>query len=509
MTVANAMVLVDQTAVPLALPSIMGEFGIDSQLAQWVLSASLLPLAGLLVLGGRLGDLLGRRRVFVVGAAVFAGASALAGLSPTIELLLAFRVLQGAAGALMLPTTIAIVSASFATRDRGRALGTMGGAAAVAGAFGPVLGGGLTAVLGWRSVLLVNVPLALLAVVVARHAIPKDPARRDQSPVDVAGATLLCLALVGLIVGLAQSQDWGWRSPGVLLSLTASAAAAALFILVEHRAADPLMDFGLLRRHRNYLAATISQAIAGMAEMGLGLIFPLVLILNLGMDPGLAGLALIPATLPMVVMAPIAGRWYDSVGGRKPLVVGFLVLALAGVALAAGTAVSSTSYWTMLPGLLTFGTGLAIVLTVNDPVSLDMVPEQHHGQASGVSATAEQFGGALGIATFYLIFHATYVDRFVTNVSESSLADLSDAQVERFEQDIQKAEQTGLNPDTFDPALNPYLSAAQDASYVGYTVVFLLLSGLAAAAVILMSRLVRRPEPAPGASGTVDREAPG
>ena len=505
MTVANAMVLVDQTAVPLALPSIMSEFGIDSQLAQWVLSASLLPLAGLLVLGGRLGDLLGRRRVFILGAVVFAGASALAGLSPGIELLLAFRVLQGAAGALMLPTTIAIVSASYFTKDRGRALGMMGGGAAVAGAFGPVLGGGLTSVFGWRSVLLINVPLALIAVAVARHAIRKDPPRRDQSPVDVAGATLLCLALVGLIVGLAQSQEWGWTSPGVLLSLTASAAAAAAFVFVERRTADPLMEFALLRRHRNYLAATISQAIGGMAEMGLGLILPLVLILNLSMDPGLAGLALIPTTLPMIVVAPLAGRWYDSVGGRMPLVVGFLLLAIAGVALAAGTALSSTSYWSLLPGLLVFGMGLAIVLTVNDPVSLDMVPVQHHGQASGVSATAEQFGGALGIAIFYLIFHATYVDRFVSNVSTSSLTDLSDAQMERFRQDIQDAEQTGLHPDTFDPALNAYLGAARDASYFGYTVVFILLSGLSIAAVIVMARLVRRPEPAlegDGATGS-------
>jgi predicted MFS family arabinose efflux permease len=185
-------------------------------------------------------------------------------------------------------------------------------------------------------------------------------------------------------------------------------------------------------------------------------------------------------------------RWPDA------LVVGFLMLALAGVALAAGTTLSSTTYWSLLPGLLVFGTGLAVVLTVNDPVSLDMVPVQHHGQASGVSATAEQFGGALGIAIFYLVFHATYVDRFVSNVSKSSLADLSDAQVERFRRDIQDAEQTGLHPDTFDPALNAYLDAARDGSYFGYTVVFTLLSGLAIAAVIVMARLVRRPEPAPG-----------
>lgn len=155
----------------------------------------------------------------------------------------------------------------------------------------------------------------------------------------------------------------------------------------------------------------------------------------------------------------------------------------------------STSYWTVLPGLLLFGTGLALVLTVNDPVALDMVPEKDHGQASGVSATAEQFGGALGIALFYLIFHANYVDQLLSNIASGPLAELSDAQLERFKQDILNAEQTGLHPSTFDPSLNPYLEAALDASYFGYAVVFLLVSALALIAAVVMAKLVRKPEP--------------
>lgn len=506
MTVANAMVLVDQTAVPLALPSIMNEFRVGSQQVQWVLNASLLPLAGFLVLGGRLADLLGRRRVFMVGSAIFAISSALAGLAPDFGILLTFRVFQGVGGALMLPTTIAIVSATFPDAERGRALGTMGGAAAVAGAFGPTLGGALTSTLGWRFVLLVNVPLAVAAVVTAMRAIAPDPPRTGSRSIDVVGTLLLSAALAGLIFAVAQSQTWGWGSPGVLTPLLGSALAAWLFVRLERRSQNPLMDFSLLRRYPNYRGAVVSQSVAGMAEMGLGILLPLILILNLGMDPGLAGLALIPATLPMILVAPLAGRWYDKVGGRVPLVIGFSALALSGLLLAAG--VLTHSYWLLLPGLLVYGTGLALVLTVNDPVSLDTVPTAEHGQASGVSATAEQFGGALGIAVLYTVFHATYVDRLHANIDSSPIADASDSQLARLKADLLAAEQTGLHPDSFDPEVSQYLVAALEAAEFGYAVTFVLVSVLAVATGVVVGRLVR-PVGTPDSDGPRQADVPG
>jgi MFS family permease len=274
---------------------------------QWVLNASLLPLAGLLVFGGRLGDVIGRRRVFVLGSVVFAGASVCAGLAPSFPVLL-FRVLQGSGGALMLPTTIAIVSAAYRGADRGRALGTMGGAAAVAGACGPIIGGALTSAFGWRSVLLINAPLAVLAVVATMRSVPADAPPKDHVRIDVAGTVLLSLTLIGSVFGHAQSQVWGWTSAGALVPLVISVVAAAGFVVVERRSANPLLEFGLHRKYPNYLGATLSQAIGAMAEMGLGLLFPLLLILNLGMAPGLAGLALIPTTIPMVLVAPLAGH---------------------------------------------------------------------------------------------------------------------------------------------------------------------------------------------------------
>ena len=310
MTVANAMVLVDQTAVPLALPNVMGDFRIGSQLAQWVLTASLLPLAGFLVLGGRLGDLLGQRRIFTIGCVLFAGASAFGGAAPSFPVLLVCRVLQGVGGALMLPNTVAIVSTTFSD-GQGSALGTMGGIAAIAAALGPTIGGALTGLFSWRAVLLVNVPLAAFGVFAARRAVPPDPSREGSSEIDVTGASLLTVAVVGAVFGITQSQVWGWTSPAVIASIAASIAALAAFIIVERRVSQPLVNLALLRRRPNYLAASVGQLIAGMAEMGVALLFPLILILNLKMPPALAGVALIPTTVPMVFIAPLAGRWYD------------------------------------------------------------------------------------------------------------------------------------------------------------------------------------------------------
>ena len=315
MTAANAMILVDQTAVPLTLPDIMRSFEVGSQEVQWVLNGSLLPLAGLLVFGGRLGDLIGRRRVFVTGSLMFVTASAVGGLAPDFWVLLAARIVQGAGGALMLPTTVAIVNSTFPPDARGRALGAMGGAAAVFAALGPTIGGTLTSVLSWRAVLLVNVPLALVAVLLALRHVPADEdAGEERERIDALGTALLSLALIGLVFGLSQSQQSGWASVAVILPLAVSALAAVGFVLWERAAHSPLVDFGLLRE-RNYLGASLSQLLAGMAEIGLGVIFPLLLILNLTMDPALAGLALIPTTIPMVVLAPLAGRWYDRAGG--------------------------------------------------------------------------------------------------------------------------------------------------------------------------------------------------
>jgi len=328
---------------------------------------------------------------------------------------------------------------------------------------------------------------------VTLRAVPADERRAGHVHVDLSGAAAAGVGLVALVFGLGQTATWGWSSPGVLGSLVVSVVAFVLFVLRERRSPDPLMDFALLRRSRNYLGATISQALAGMAEMGLGLIFPLLLILNLEMDPALAGLALIPTTLPMVLVAPLVGRWYDRSGGRPPLVVGFGCLAVAGVLLAFGA--QMRSYPWLLPGLLAYGIGLAIVLTVNDPVSIDTVPERDHGQASGVSATAEQGGGAIGIALLYSVFHSLYVTRLHGDIAARDLPPLDDETGPLLRDALDAAEQVGLDPATFDPRVSAYLDSARTASDFGYSATFLVTTVLALVGLVATATLVRRPAP--------------
>jgi EmrB/QacA subfamily drug resistance transporter len=492
MIVANAMILVDQTAVPLALPAIMKQFGIGTQVGQWVLNASLLTLSGFLILGGRLGDLFGRRRVFLVGAVTFATASAVGGLAPVFPALLIARVFQGLGGALMLPGSVAIVNSTFPSSQRGKALGTMGGVAAIAGALGPTIGGVLTSALSWRFVLLVNVPLAVVCVIATLRAVPADRGRREAVHLDLLGTGLLFVAIVGLVFGLTETQAAGVGSPEVVGSLALAVVSAGLFIRRELRIANPLMDLRLLRSTPNYLGSTLSQGLAGMAEMGLGLLFPLLLILNLGMSPAVAGLALIPTTIPMIALSSATGRWYDRVGGRPPLVIGFGVLATSGLALYVG--VSQHDYLGLLPGLLLYGTGLALVLTVNDPVSLDSIDDQQSGEASGVSATAEQAGGAIGIATLYALFHSVYVGRLHQLINSGPLKDLTNKQYEQLRSALQAAEQTGLKPHHFNQSLVQYLQPAYKAADRGYSAAFLAVTAISLLGMVATARLVRQPQ---------------
>ncbi|HVV66768.1 MAG TPA: MFS transporter [Candidatus Saccharimonadales bacterium] len=488
--VANAMILIDQTAVPLALPDIVHTFSISQGDSQWVLNASLLPLASFLVLGGRMGDMFGPKKIFSIGLFAFAGASAVGGFAPTFPLLLLCRIVQGVGGALMLPTSISVVSTMVSNRNKGRILGLVGGVAAVAGAFGPTLGGVLTSVFSWRAVLLVNLPLACFAYLALRRAAPANRPAVARGHIDITGTVLLAIALTGLVFGLAQSQQLSYDAPiaSVAVPLGISLLAAIGFVATERHSPNPLMSFGLLKRHPNYLGATVSQIIGGMAEMGMGILLPLFLILDLGMPPIVAGVALIPASLPMVFVAPAAGRWYDRVGGRQPLMAGFAMLSVSVGLMAA--AVFADNYVWLLPGLLLYGVGLALVLATNDPVTLDTLPDERHGEASGVSATAEQFGGAIGIAGLYLIFHTSYVDKLHELIRERGLS-MQISQLEHLRSTIIAAEQTGLKPDHIPAALASYLPAALSASDYGYAIAFVATSILSLIGLLAVLLLVR------------------
>jgi EmrB/QacA subfamily drug resistance transporter len=395
MTLASSMILVDQTAVPLAAPHAISGLHAQISQSQWLMTANILPLAALMVFGGRLGDLFGMRRVFLIGAVTFALATTAMGASQDIAMAIAARALQGAGAALMMPTALAIVSAVYPDEEKGSALGILAGASAFFAALGPVLGGALTAI-DWRLVFLINVPLAVLTIILTLRATPDlKPSEAASRDLDLEGVVTFAIAVGALIFGLSQGPEEGWGQAETLIPIAVGLAFIPIFLAVERRARNPMINFKLFR-HENFLASNLSQLLAGMIELGLGFLTPFFLLLVVGVSPAAAGVALIPATIPVILAGPLAGKAFDRFGGRWPLVVGFLVLAVSGVVLA--VSVSSESAVALIPGLLLQGLGLGIVLTVNDPTGLTAVPEKDAGEGAGMINTSEQLGGALGIA---------------------------------------------------------------------------------------------------------------
>jgi EmrB/QacA subfamily drug resistance transporter len=400
MTLASSMILVDQTAVPLAAPHAISGLHAQISQSQWLMTANIIPLAALMVFGGRLGDLFGMRRVFLFGAVVFALATTAMGASQDIAWAIVARALQGAGAALMMPTALAIVSAVYPDEEKGSALGILAGASAFFAALGPVLGGALTAI-DWRLVFLVNVPLALITIALTLRATPQlEPDPKASRDLDLPGVATFALAIGTLVFGLSQGPEEGWGDPTTLIPIAIGLVLTPIFLLIERRAAKPMINFSLFR-HENFLASNLSQLLAGMIELGLGFLTPFFLLLVVGVSPAAAGVALIPATIPVILAGPLSGKAFDRFGGRWPLFAGFLVLAASGIVLA--VSVSSESAVALIPGLLLQGLGLGIVLTVNDPTGLTAVPAEDAGEGAGMINTSEQLGGALGIAVLSAI----------------------------------------------------------------------------------------------------------
>ncbi|HWJ42230.1 MAG TPA: MFS transporter, partial [Solirubrobacterales bacterium] len=441
MTLSSSMILVDQTAVPLASPDAIQHLGGGVSEGQWLMTANILPLAALMVFGGRLGDLFGLRRVFLWGAVVFAVATTLMGAAQDMPWAIAARALQGTGAALMMPTALAIVSAVFPAEQKGSALGILAGASAFFAALGPVLGGALTSI-DWRLVFLVNVPLALLAIFLTlRSTPPLEPDPDAPRDLDLPGVATFALSVGALVFGLSQGATEGWGEPVTFVPIALGVVLLPVFVWVERRAANPMIQFRLFR-HENFLASNLSQFLAGMIELGLGFLTPFFLLLVVGVSPAAAGVALIPATIPIILAGPLAGRAFDRFGGRWPLVLGFLCLAASGVVLA--LSVSEESAVALIPGLLLQGLGLGIVLTVNDPTGLTAVPPKDSGEAAGMINTSEQLGGALGIAILTAVELGVNFRVFDEKLAEQGIHP-SQGQLDEGRDLIIQAEQSGLH----------------------------------------------------------------
>ena len=383
----SALAMLDATVVNIALPAIGRDLGSGVTGLQWTLSGYTLTLASLILLGGSLGDRLGRRRVFVWGTVWFAAASVLCGLAPSIEVLIAARLLQGVGAALLTPGSLALISASIKAEDRGAAIGLWSGLGGVASAIGPLLGGWLVDAVGWRSVFLINIPLAVVVVWVAAKHVPESRDPHASGRLDVPGAVTVAAALGLLTYGLIESHT---------LALVLGVVAAGVFVVIERRSHDPLVPPSLFAS-RVFLAANL-VTFAVYAALG-GVFFLLVLQLQfaVGYSPIAAGVATLPITALMLVLSARAGRIAGRIGPRIPMTVGPLLSAL-GLLLMLRIGPGSTYATDILPAVVVFGLGLSALVAPLTGAVLGAVSTDRAGIASGVNNAVARTSQLLAVA---------------------------------------------------------------------------------------------------------------
>ncbi|AZK95456.1 MULTISPECIES: MFS transporter [Streptomyces] len=389
----SSMALLDSTVVNVALPHIGEDLGADLADLQWTVNAYMLTLAGLILLGGALGDRYGRRRIFVVGVVWFALGSLLCGIAPNAGVLIAARALQGIGGALLTPGSLAIIQASFHPDDRSRAVGLWSGFGGVGAAIGPFVGGWLVDGPGWRWVFLINVPLAVLCVPVALRYVPesRDPAAHS-GRFDVLGAVLGAGALALVTYALIAAEWW----PGVIGVLVALA-----FVAVERRSPDPMLPLSIFRS-RIFTVVNVVTLCVYAAFGGFFFLAALQLQVVSGYSALQAGLALLPTTLLMLLFSAASGQLAERTGPRLPLTVGPLLC--AGGLLLMLRVGPSPSYWTdVLPALLVLGLGMVTLVAPLTATVLSSVPTARAGIASGVNNAAARAAGLVAVAALPLL----------------------------------------------------------------------------------------------------------
>jgi EmrB/QacA subfamily drug resistance transporter len=392
------MIVLDSTIVNVALPSIRDDLGFSATSLAWVVNAYLLTFGGFLLLGGRLGDLYGQRRLFLIGISLFTVASLACGISNSQELLIAARAIQGVGGAIASAVSLGLMMHLFTEpADRAKAMGVFGFVASGGGAIGVLLGGILTDVLDWHWIFLVNLPIGVAVLALSRRLLPGDRGQGAEGKLDVAGAVMVTAALMLAVYAIVNGNQEGWTSLNTLGLLAIAAALLGVFVLIESRVSSPLVPLGLFKL-RNVATANVVSVLWAAAMFAWFFLAALYLQLVLGYSPLQVGLAFLPANIIMGILSvAVSARLVMRFGIKPPLVTG-LLLASAGLALFARAPVGGSYLIDVLPSmlLLGFGTGIAF-----NPILLaamsDVAPEES-GLASGVVNTAFMMGGALGLA---------------------------------------------------------------------------------------------------------------
>ena len=422
------MIMLDNTIVNVALPTIARDLQIGISELEWVVNGYALTFAVIMLTGGKLADMLGRRRIFIAGLAIFTLSSLACGLATGPEMLIGARIVQGVGAALMNPATLSIITATFPPRQRGMAIGIWAGTAGMALAIGPLLGGVITQKIDWSWIFFVNVPVGILAIVVARLAIRESRDTSAEQRLDLPGLLTSGIGLFALTYGLIEANTYGWTSTRILALFAVAVVALVAFVFLELRQRIPMLDLSLFK-NPTFAGANVTMLLVALAMFGVFFFVSLYMQNILGYSATQTGATFLPMTILIVLLAPVAGKLTDRIGGRWLMGGGMILL---GISLLIFSRLDrSSSFWDIFPGLIVGGIGMAITMTPTTSVAMGSVPVDKAGVGSAVLNSMRQVGGSLGIAILGAIVAASLkvpvtdpraADQFVRGFQHALLA---------------------------------------------------------------------------------------
>jgi EmrB/QacA subfamily drug resistance transporter len=399
------MIMLDNTVVNVALPSIERDLHVTISSLEWVVTAYALTFAALLITGGKLGDLFGRRRIFVIGIAIFTLSSLACGLAPTAGFLIGARAVQGVGAALMNPASLSIITATFPPRERGQAIGIWAGVSAMALAIGPLVGGLIVDNINWNWIFFINVPVGVAGIIVSQLVIKESRDTSHEQSVDLPGLITSSAGLFALTYALIEGNRHGWTSPEIVGLFSAAALLLVAFVLLERYQRLPMLDLSLFR-NGSFTGSNIVAMLVSLGMFGVFFFVSLYIQNILGWSPTKAGASFLPMTLLIILVAPLAGKLSDRVGSRWLMGAGMTLVSIS-LLFYQRVGLHST-FWTLLPAMLLGGVGMAMTMSPMTAAAMSSVPVDKAGVGSGVLNSFRQLGGSLGIALMGAIL-ASYV----------------------------------------------------------------------------------------------------
>jgi len=486
----SSMAFIDGTAVNVALPVLQKSLNATVADLQWIVEAYALFLAALILVGGTLGDQFGRRRIFAIGVALFTVASVACGLAQNTTQLIIARAVQGIGGALLLPGSLAIISTTFSSKQRGKAIGTWSSFTAITATLGPVLGGWLVEHVSWRGVFFINVPLAVIVLGVLFWRVPESRDEEDRArKLDWSGALLVTIALGAIVYGLISSNNLGLSHPVVLSFLVVGVVTLIAFLLREARSRAPLMPLTLFRS-LTFSGANAFTFLLYAAVGGFTFFFPFNLIQVQGYSPTAAGAALLPLILIMFLLSRWSGGLVDRYGAKLPLVIGPLIAA-TGFALFAIPTVGGMYWTTFFPAVIVLGVGMAISVAPLTTTVMGAVESQHAGLASGINNAVSRTAALISIAVLSIVVLSVFASGL-----DSHLATLGIAPEVRVLLDTQRTKLVEIQiPAAVSGQVHLALRQAITDSFVtGFRLVMLIAVGLALASALIAWLAIRVPK---------------